>query len=110
MNRTAIGFLAVATTVVSTIAHAGRESWRCRGTWVCVLRFGHQLDGHPVWPRILRCRTGSRLRVEYAMQVSSASAGTWKAPELDPNSAASGLALLLGGLAVLCGRREKIAA
>jgi hypothetical protein len=33
-----------------------------------------------------------------------------QAPEVSPSSAASGLTLLLGGLAVLRGRREKIAA
>ncbi|HET6205174.1 MAG TPA: hypothetical protein VFD98_00105 [Terracidiphilus sp.] len=35
---------------------------------------------------------------------------TQSAPEIDPKSAAGGLALLLGGLAVLRGGREKIAA
>jgi hypothetical protein len=41
---------------------------------------------------------------------SSTSAGAWlatQAPEIDPASAASGLTLLLGGLAVMRGRRTK---
>jgi len=42
---------------------------------------------------------------------SGAAPGSWKAtmtatPEIDPASTASGLALLLGGLVVLCGRRR----
>jgi len=43
-----------------------------------------------------------------SMQLSSASAGTWKAPELDPTSAASGFTLLLGCLLVLRGRRARV--
>jgi hypothetical protein len=40
------------------------------------------------------------------VNVSSAQSGQWSvAPEIDPTSAASGIALLLGGLAVLRGRR-----
>lgn len=31
---------------------------------------------------------------------------TMQAPEIDPASAVGGLTLLLGGLAVLCGRRK----
>ena len=41
-----------------------------------------------------------------SMQLASTSAGSWKAPELDPSSAASGLTLLLGTFAVLRGRRK----
>jgi hypothetical protein len=42
---------------------------------------------------------------------SNTTPGVWtspaaKAPEIDPESAASGLTLLLGGLAVLLGRRK----
>jgi hypothetical protein len=40
------------------------------------------------------------------VNVSSSQSGQWTvAPEIDPTSAASGLALLLGGVAVLRGRR-----
>jgi hypothetical protein len=44
---------------------------------------------------------------------AASTVGKWtvaSAPEIDPASAASGLMLLLGGLAVLRGRREKIVA
>ena len=46
----------------------------------------------------------------YSVSEGNAAAGSWKAavsraPEIDPASAASGLTLLLGGLAVLRGRR-----
>jgi hypothetical protein len=39
--------------------------------------------------------------------VACAGVVTFQAPEIDPTSAASGLTLLLGGLAVLRARREK---
>jgi LPXTG-motif cell wall-anchored protein len=43
--------------------------------------------------------------------VASASEGWWRpttsAPEIDPASAMAGLTMLLGGLAVLRGRRSK---
>jgi hypothetical protein len=49
----------------------------------------------------------------YTVTESNAAAGFWKAtvtqaPEMDPASAASGLTLLLGGLAVLRSRRKSI--
>jgi hypothetical protein len=40
------------------------------------------------------------------MNVSNPTAGVWTAPEIDPATATSGLALLLGGVAVLRGRRN----
>jgi hypothetical protein len=43
------------------------------------------------------------------VMASGKSAGVWevtRAPEIDPASSASGLTLLLGGLAVFCGRRK----
>jgi hypothetical protein len=47
----------------------------------------------------------------FTLKQSNTAAGAWtatfaKAPEIDPASAASGLMLLLGGLAVVCGRRK----
>jgi hypothetical protein len=52
--------------------------------------------------------TGGSVRNPCAMQVSSTTPGSWKAPELDSSSAASGLTLLLGGLTVLRGRRKVV--
>jgi len=39
----------------------------------------------------------------------SVKSSTIAAPEIDPASATSALTLLLGGLAVVCGRRERLA-
>ncbi len=48
----------------------------------------------------------------FTLKQSNTAAGVWtvslaKAPEIDPASASTGLTLLLGGLAVLCGRRNE---
>jgi hypothetical protein len=48
---------------------------------------------------------GSIAGAPCTMNVSNPTAGVWTAPEIDPASAASGLALLLGGLVVVRGRR-----
>jgi hypothetical protein len=56
--------------------------------------------------------TGPTIR-PCSVNAGSASAGTWTvtgalaAPEIDPASAAAGLTLLLGGMAVMRGRRQR---